>query len=292
MLSRKQAFEQLRRNLELTGLQEKTVATRQQNVRQAVAAQLTVLDDFLTGSYRRHTLIGPLKQVDVDIVVVLDRVYRERGARAVLELVRKALLVEYPRTPRISRNGQAVTISFSDFVVDVVPAFALPWWSWNTGWEICDSKSGGWITTNPKKHVELSSTANRAHGGELVPRIKQLKAWNRHVGEPLCSFHLEAIAWSIFGTSLWWHENVSSDWASARIFFEKAPDKVRFKLSDPTGLGGDVGAYLTGSVMERAISKMESARDRCARAEKAAREGDLTSMHEAYGRVFGNDYPT
>jgi hypothetical protein len=262
VLSREQAFERLCRNLELTRLQEKAVATRQQNVREAVAAQLTVVDDFLTGSYRRHTLIGPLKQTDVDIVVVLDRSYREQGARAVLDRVRMALLKEYPRTPKISRNGQAVTITFNDFIVDVVPAFALPWWSWNTGWEICDSMTDAWITTNPKKHVELSSTGNRSHKSQLVPRIKQLKAWNRHAGHQLRSFHLEAVAWSIFGTSFWWHESVRSDWASARM------------------------------AIDTAISKMNSARDRCLRAEQAAKDGDLATMHEAYGRVFGHDYST
>jgi tRNA nucleotidyltransferase (CCA-adding enzyme) len=73
VLTRVQAFEELRNNLELTGLEEKTVATRQNNVRDAVADQLTVVDEFLTGSYRRHTMIGPLKQADVDVVVVLDR---------------------------------------------------------------------------------------------------------------------------------------------------------------------------------------------------------------------------
>lgn len=82
MLTREQAFAQLRTNLELTGLQEKAVATRQQNVRAAVADQLTVTDAFLTGSYRRHTLIGPLKQADGDVMVVLDRSYRSRGPKA------------------------------------------------------------------------------------------------------------------------------------------------------------------------------------------------------------------
>jgi len=96
MLKRDQAFEQLRKNLELTELQEQKVAERQQNVREAVAAQLTAVDDFLSGSYRRHTLIGPLKGADVDVIVVLDRSYRDLGARAVLDRVRKALLAKYP----------------------------------------------------------------------------------------------------------------------------------------------------------------------------------------------------
>lgn len=290
MLTRTQAFDGLRSNVELTDLQEKTVAERQDRVRDAVAEQLTVTDRFLTGSYRRHTLIGPLKEADVDVVVVLDRSYRARGARSVLDLVRSALLAEYTRTPKISRNGQAVTVTFSDFVVDVVPAFARPWWS-SGGWEICDSASDNWITTNPKKHVELSASANRVHGGHLVPRVKQLKAWNRAADEPLRSFHLEALAWSIFGMSWLWHESVRSDWASARCFFDKGRDALRHNLCDPAGSGSDLGAYLTGSSLKKAIAKLPAAHDRCVRGEKAAKEGDVAKMHEAYAGVFGDYYP-
>lgn len=286
-----QAFERLRSNLELTGLQETTVATRQKNVRAAVASQLVVVDDFLTGSYRRQTLIGPLKSADVDIVVVLDRGYRDRGARAVLELVKKALLSEYTRTPAISRNGQAVTITFTDFVVDVVPAFVLPWWTWNDGFEICDSGSNSWITTDPKKHVELSAAANRAHGGHLIPRIKQLKAWNRTVGGPLRSFHLEALAWSIFGTSWLWKNTQSSDWASARYFFDKSRTELRSQLADPSGTGSDVASYLHGTALDSAVSRVTAAYERCVRAEKCAKDDDLVGMHKAYCQVFGDCYP-
>ncbi len=52
MVTRNEAFARLRKNLELTGLQEGTVAARQKNVRAAVPRQLTVVDDFLTVSYR------------------------------------------------------------------------------------------------------------------------------------------------------------------------------------------------------------------------------------------------
>lgn len=290
-LTRTQAFERLRSNLELTAPQETTVAARQTSVRAAVARQLPVVDAFLTGSYRRQTLIGPLKRADVDIVVVLDRGYKQRGPRAVLELVKKALLVEYPKTPEISRNGQAVTITFSDFIIDVVPAFVRPWWAWDDGWDICDSGSDRWISTNPKRHVEISARANRLHGGQLVPRIKQLKAWNRTVGEPLRSFHVEALAWSIFGRSLWWYSSQASDWASASYFFKKARGKLRESLHDPAGTGKDVAAYLHGTALDAAVSKVERAYERCIRAEKAFAADDLAAMHEAYGRVFGSYYP-
>ncbi len=59
------AFAGLLKNLELTTLQATTVSTRQQNVRDAVKNDLSVLDDFLVGSYRRSTMIAPLKTADV-----------------------------------------------------------------------------------------------------------------------------------------------------------------------------------------------------------------------------------
>ena len=122
MLTVTAAFAGFRSNLEITGLQESLVAARQAKVRAAVARGLTVLGSFLTGSYRRSTLIAPMRDADVDIMVVLDRGYRRRGPRAVLDLVKKTLRETYPSS-KISRNGQAVTITFSDFTVDVVPAF-------------------------------------------------------------------------------------------------------------------------------------------------------------------------
>jgi hypothetical protein len=291
MLTRVQAFDGLRRNLELTGLQETTVAVRHQNVRDAVARQLTVVDDFLTGSYRRRTLIGPLKRADVDILVVLDNSYKKRGPRAVLELVKKALLDEYANGTKMSRNGQAVTIAFSDFIVDVVPGFVRPWWA-DAGWDICDSGSDSWISTNPKRHVEISAMANQVHDGQLVPRIKQLKAWNRTVSDPLRSFHVEALAWSIFGRSSWWYNSQASDWVSAGYFFKKAGGKLREQLHDPAGTGKDVAAYLHGGALDSAVSKAETAYERCVRAEKAFKIDDPATMHEAYSRVFGSYYPS
>ena len=125
----RQAFADLKANLEITGLQKSTVSTRQMNVRGVVEADLTVLDSFLTGSYARSTMIAPLKEADVDIFVVLDPKYythyngQNGGQGGLLDLVKRTLRKTYTRTPDISRNGQAVTIQFEDFVVDVVPGF-------------------------------------------------------------------------------------------------------------------------------------------------------------------------
>ena len=112
------AFQILKQNLEPTVLQKTTLSTRQQNVREAVEIELTVLESFLTGSYARSTLIVPLKEADIDIFTVLDSSYFTRDDQAqanLLERVKRVLKRTYPQTPDISRNGQAVTIQFTDF---------------------------------------------------------------------------------------------------------------------------------------------------------------------------------
>ena len=70
-----EAFRIFKSNLEITGLQQSTVSTRQQNVRAAMEDGLEVSGSFLTGSYVRHTMIRPLEEVDIDIFVTLIEGY-------------------------------------------------------------------------------------------------------------------------------------------------------------------------------------------------------------------------
>jgi len=188
------AFLQLKERLEITTLQGATVATRQQNVRAALERELYVLDSFLTGSYARHTMIAPLSEADIDVFVVLDsRYFEPHGQANLLDRVRRVLLQTYATTPKISRNGQAVTITFNDFVVDVVPAFYRN----GGGFLIPNSINKEWINTDPKTHVEVTNTANRADSN-LVPTVKMIKGWNKNIGHAFVSFYLELIAIELF----------------------------------------------------------------------------------------------
>jgi hypothetical protein len=291
------AFGRFRANLELTGLQESTVADRQRAVQAVMARELPVVDAFLTGSYRRHTLIAPLSRADVDVMVVLHRSLRRRGPRAVLDAAKRALLKSYPNSD-VSRNGQAITIGFSDFVVDVVPAFAVPWWDLDgQGWDICDSGSDTWLRTDPRKHTERSAEINRRTGGLLVPTVKMLKAWNRTVNSPLRSFHLEVLAWSIFDPGWlpyhWFGPGVSmeTDPDNVHRFLSQAERLLGRRLPDPARDRGDVGAYLSQSARADARSKVKTARERCQRADTLRAAGDHAAATAIYRHVFGDAFP-
>jgi len=283
------SFTQFKASLEITDLQTETVSTRHSNVRSAVEGSLKVIDSFLSGSYARQTLIAPLNQADVDIVLILDPEYfhnydgQNGGQSGLLDLLKRTLKKTYPNTPDISRNGQAVTIRFTDFAVDVVPAFHRN----GGGFLIPNSITQTWLPTDPKQHVTIWSAANKAHNGDLVPLIKMLKAWNRASGAFLRSFHLEAITLQILN-------NVTiSDFSSGtRYVLDKGREYITKKNPDPAGYGDDVGGYLNGEEkIKAAAMKFESSFARAQRAEDHERRGNIEGAVDLWRLIFGDYFP-
>ncbi|MBU8763730.1 hypothetical protein KM868_09510 [Micrococcus luteus] len=279
----KQSFNEFKSNLEITGLQGGTVSTRQKNVRDILDKGLTIHESFLTGSYSRDTMIAPLKEADVDIFVVLhSSYYKEDGQASLLDKVKDVLRKEY-KTPDISRNGQAVTIWFSDFMVDVVPCFNRQ----GGGYLIPNTITKTWVSTDPKEHVTKFSTANKNHNSTLKPIIKMLKCWNKNISFAFSNFHIEVLAYHIFN-------NVRIDDYSSgvRFFFDKARQEVTKKNPDPAGYSADVGAYLnTQDKIEKAVSNITTAYNRAIKAEAFAREGNIGDAVNEWRKIFGSRFP-
>lgn len=276
------SFEAFKSNLEITALQTTTVATRQQNVRDAVARRLTVKDSFVTGSYSRHTMISPLSSADIDVFVVLDpNYYVVDGYAALLDRVRGVLLETYTKSPKISRNGQAVTITFTDFVVDVVPAFYRK----GGGYLIPSTIEKQWISTNPKVHETFISNGNASHGGDLVPLIKMMKGWNREISSTFRSFYLELLVEKVLrGVTI---SNFSS---GCRYVFDKGREASKYKIADPAGLGAQVNGIAAGTVAQ-AVGRFETALSRAQRAEALTAGGSVADAVTEWRKVFGESFP-
>ncbi|BFU94374.1 MAG: hypothetical protein NTNFB02_10960 [Nitrospira sp.] len=276
-------FEQLRANLEITGLQATTVSTRQTNIRTAVEQRLTVLTSFLSGSYKRSTMIAPLKSSDVDVFVVLDPQYFKAFTPAgLLDKVRTVLLETYPNTPKISRNGQAVTIIFTDFTVDVVPAFYRK----DGGYLIPDSIGGAWLSTDPTVHDSKLSEANGRHGGDLVPLVKMIKGWNRIINDAFVGFYLELMTQDILN-----NVTISNFSSGVRFVFDKAREKVRYKIADPAGFGGHINPLNTVGTVEDALSRFSTTHDRAIKAEAFESNGRIEAAFGEWKKIFGDYFP-
>ena len=276
-------FEQLRANLEITGLQASTVSIRQTNVRAAVEQRLTVLTSFLSGSYRRSTMIAPLKSSDVDVFVILDPEYFKTFTPAgLLDKVRTVLLETYPNTPKISRNGQAVTIIFTDFTVDVVPGFHRK----DGGYLIPDSIGGVWLSTDPTVHDSKLSEANGLHGGDLVPLVKMVKGWNKIINDAFVGFYLELMTQDILN-----RVTISNFSSGVRFIFDKGRERIRYKIADPAGFGGSINPLNTVGTVEDAVSRFSTAYDRAIKAEAFESNGRIEAAFGEWKKIFGDYFP-
>jgi hypothetical protein len=282
------SFQQLKTNLEITALQTSVVSTRQKNVREAIEGGMEVEDSFLTGSYSRSTMIAPLKEADVDIFVVLNPKYfhnyngQNGGPGGLLDTVRRTLLKTYSTTPAISRNGQAVSIRFSDFEVDVVPGFNRQ----GGGYLIPNSITNTWLSTDPKKHVELMAASNKSHNSDLVPLVKMIKAWNKSHSAFFRSFHLEVLALQILNNI-----TITDFPSGARYYFDKGRELIKQKNVDPAGYGDDVGRYITSDKVEEAARRFQLAYDRAIKAEAFAARDNVRDAVDMWGINFGSYFP-
>ncbi len=281
-----QGFQELRSRLEITHLQSSAVSKRHQNLREILKRELPVLEDggdFLTGSYVRNTMIAPLKEADIDIFFVLKRsYYYENDQASLLDKVKSTLKKAYPHTTDISRDGQAVTITFHDFKVDVVPAFPRMLSFFSPGYLIANTITKKWIITNPKEHIEIWRKANQEHNGDLIPLIKMMKAWNKTNGALLTSFHLECLLLQILkGQSI-------TDFPSA---VQYAFDKARRFFRYPILFNSNVGAYLnTQKKRDAVLSRLETAYTRAKKAQELASQGNIQEAFTNWQYIFGDNY--
>jgi hypothetical protein len=278
-----EAFEDLGANLEITDLQAETVSTRQKTVRAAVEDGLNVIDSFLAGSYRRNTMIAPLSDADIDIFMILEPEHFTEGGQADLLRELKAVLRKRYKTPDVGPNGQAVTIVFSDFRVDVVPCFYRK----GGGYLIPDASLRTWIATDPKKHLTLWSEANDAHDGDFVPLVKMLKGWNR-TRNVLRSFHLEALALKVLeGVT------INSYPSGVRFFFDKARALIPVKLADPAGYSDDVGSYIsTEDQIRKVVDRLDWAYDRAREAEALEARDEVKEAIDKWWTLFKDYFPS
>lgn len=278
-------FAGLINNLQITGLQRTTVSKRQTNVRNAIESHMDVIDSFLTGSYMRSTMIAPLKEADIDIFIVLDAKYYHElaGPGALLDKVRRELMKTYTKTPKISRNGQAVTITFTDFAVDVVPGFNRT----GGGYLIPDSVRNTWIATDPKQHVTIWSDQNNSHNGNLIPLIKMIKGWNKKHSALLQSFHLEVLVLNILNGI-----RIDDFPSGVRYVFDKARMAVQYQIPDPAGYNNNIGSYInTNDKLLAICNRLEKATLQAREAESYAVTGNIRRAFVKWRTIFGGYFP-
>ena len=233
---------------------------------------------------QRSTMIAPLSESDIDIFVVIDAAYwttYKDASAGLLQRTRDVLLQTYTRSPKIKPDGQAVTITFNDFVVDVVPAFNR-----NGGGYLIPNGTGGWIQTNPNVHADVLTAQNKWHGGNLVPLVKMIKGWNRSNGDTFSGFYLELMT-----TDVLTNVTISDFSSGVRYVFDKGREKIKLKQRDPAGLGDSWVNGLKKGTVEQAAARFTRAWELAVQAEALASNGRISPATDNWRAIFGDYFP-
>jgi hypothetical protein len=273
------AFANLKRQLEITKTESDLASRRHDEIRDAVATAWKLEDHFLTGSYRRNTKTKYLR--DVDIFVVIDRkgpqsALREAAPATLLTALKKILDEHYES---VVIDQMACTIGFGtdEEIVsfDVVPAFTRE----GGGWEIPDTDRG-WISTNPKRHHELTTEKNSSCDGKYIPFVKMVKGASRQLGDPVDpSFLLEVMALSLVAEPFGRYQD-ELNW-----FFATAADEVLRDWADPVGLGPDVNS-MTPLERRKAAEALRAAQQIAESAVWLEDEGKERAAVEEWRKLF------
>lgn len=189
-------FDKFRQAIEPTESEREKVITSHTHLRQNILQKLTyVKNTILTGSYKRKTIIRPMN--DVDVFVVLNYqpgAYGNPTPQSVLNRLKQDLTATYPNTT-IKQDKPCVILDFSHCKFELTPAIEGNTWGANY-YEIPNSTNLNYWqrVDNPDILGEQLTQANK-NNPLLIPLIKMMKRCKQHnkLTKPR-SFEMEILA--------------------------------------------------------------------------------------------------
>ena len=296
MFTTTQAFIKFKSRLEITTTEQNDAIKRHNEVRDVIRATFVLDDDFLTGSYRRHTKTKPLQDVDIFCVLNKDEEgdYLNKPSSVLIEAFRKALADHYG-TENVTSDARCVIVRFGKpagteaeeekvFSIDVAPAFAD-----GEDYKIPNSGTAAdWLKTNPKVHAEKATAANKNFSEEWKPMIKMIKRWNRfNSGHVPSSFLLEVMALDIL------YPPFSGGYArELKSFFATAATRIYETWPDPAGVGPNVCEGISQTERQAISSKMKEVGKAIDRAIQLEKSESCSAANRVWrDEVFGPMFP-
>lgn len=139
-----------------------------------------VIDTFLYGSYKRHTAVGDIK--DVDIVVLTDFDPGEDTPERVLRQLKAALARCYddPENPQYQRRSIRIDDPLPDdpdvlMTLDIIPAAIVG--DKNSALRVPDREVKEWVWSHPREHLDHTTQLNEKCNQKYVPLVKIMKWW-------------------------------------------------------------------------------------------------------------------
>lgn len=258
-----------------------------------------VVDTFLYGSYKRHTAVGDIK--DVDIVVLTDFDPEEDTPESVLRQLKAALARCYddPENPQYQRRSIRVDDPLPDdpdimMTLDVIPAAIVG--DEDSALKVPDREVKKWVRSHPKGHLNHTTLLNRRCNEQYVPLVKIMKWWWKYqceVRQPDIErpkpkgFWVECLTGEMVDPKQnTWAEHFIQVLENIVTNYQGSSEVP--ELEDP-GLPGET--IKTSMTLAEFDVFLDAATDSLQRARAANEETDVLKKSEMWAEIFGEEFP-
>ena len=178
------------------------------------------IDDYkhIVGSIGRGTAIEYVS--DVDMIFELPghvyskfNAYESNGQSALLQEIKDVIKERYPKT-KIKGDGQVVAVKFSDFTIELVPAFRQS----DNNFKYPDTHDGGsWKITKPFPEQDRSSEIESESKGTFVHLCNILRSWKDNVGFKFGGLLIDTLVHNFLIDNEEWNDTAYEDYIDLLI---------------------------------------------------------------------------
>lgn len=282
----KELFEQFRRNLAV-----KNADAISKSYRQVTEKLNDKYYDYESsskncrqvGSYGRNTAVDGVSDLDMVFLLPWDVYYRfqkyeNNKQSSLLGEVRAALKEKFPnRTVRAQQ--QVVSIDFSDYIVEVVPAFLNK----DGSYTYPDANNGGaWRVCNPVAEIDEINELHKLKNHNLKRLCKMVRAWKNDHGVPMKGMLIDTLCYQFFNNTIKYDTKTYSSYGEMTKDFFAYIVSIDQEKEEWRAPGS--GSIVTNSgnfhpKAKKALRRLQEALD------------NPESAHEKWSIVFGEHFP-
>lgn len=159
----------------------------------------TTLNSLQVGSYGRFTAIKSISDLDMIYILPWTEYERFKNSRqsALLQEVKKTILTRYPKTD-MRGDGQVVVISFTNYQIEVLPAFENS----DGSFLYPDTNDGGsWKTTKPRQEIKAISDLHKAKNENLRTLCKMVRSWKNYHGVAMGGLLIDSVSYNFLNST-------------------------------------------------------------------------------------------
>ena len=278
----KAGFDILAKSIEPSLIEYTSVSRCQASIQDYLGQFISTFTTELPGAFTRNTMVSPLKESIVDMLVLFNQEHSEKFLPS--ELSSKlyvTLRAEYPGTT-LNEATESVYVPIENFTFRVQPGFIIDQQLYLVPAPGLDE----WVEYDSIGYKSQFLKMNAAHGGKLLHVVRMMKTWNRLSGKTFDGYFLELLVNDVLAS----HKVKTYQSAISYIFRAILAD-VGLKQHDPANQNLQIDGLHDLEEVVNAMVLVKNSYLVAKHAIEQEEEGDMRAALSTWAQLFPTILP-